>query len=178
VRSHEEQLKRFLNKIRIIDDHWIFTGYLNKDGYGQTYYKKKQHQAHRFCYEFFVAKIPKGKHIDHKCRVRSCVNPKHLRVVTPRENALFNSESTSAKNFRKTHCNKGHEFNNKNTKFDINGFRICRTCSLQWNKTTRENAKKNNPEKITTYNREWYRKNICKTKEVRKYTRRNEYLNK
>jgi hypothetical protein len=34
----------------------------------------------------FVGPIPPNREIDHLCRVRSCVNPAHLEVVTNREN--------------------------------------------------------------------------------------------
>lgn len=42
--------------------------------------------AHRVSYELHVGPIPAGLDIDHRCHVRRCVNPNHLRVATRREN--------------------------------------------------------------------------------------------
>ena len=40
----------------------------------------------RVAYELLVSPIPDGHVLDHLCRRRSCVNPKHLEPVLPREN--------------------------------------------------------------------------------------------
>jgi hypothetical protein len=42
--------------------------------------------AHRLIYLILCGPIPKGMTIDHKCKVRHCVNPDHLEVVTIAEN--------------------------------------------------------------------------------------------
>ncbi|WP_375372618.1 HNH endonuclease [Clavibacter capsici] len=49
-------------------------------------------------------------HLDHKCRVRNCVNPAHLEVVTPRENQL-RGFGVSQINAVITHCPANHEYN-------------------------------------------------------------------
>jgi hypothetical protein len=73
---------------------WLWTGTIDKDGYGRGGAK----QAHRLSYEFFVGQIPDGLQIDHTCHDptvcrggswcshRSCVNPAHLEPVTHGEN--------------------------------------------------------------------------------------------
>jgi HNH endonuclease len=42
--------------------------------------------AHRAYYQERHGPIPDGYQLDHLCRVRACVNPDHLEVVTAREN--------------------------------------------------------------------------------------------
>lgn len=62
-----------------------------------------------------VGPIPRKKMVDHRCRVRACCNPHHLRVVTAKVNATENSIGFAAVNKAKTHCLKGHCFDKKNT---------------------------------------------------------------
>ena len=54
--------------------------------YGLFYSDKKMVLAHRWAYEHYVGPIPAGLQLDHKCRTRCCVNPKHLEPVTGSEN--------------------------------------------------------------------------------------------
>jgi transcription elongation factor Elf1 len=65
--------------------------------------------------------------LDHICRNRACVNPGHLRVVTPKQNVLENSLGRTAINKCKTHCPKGHPFDDENT-FRAGTQRQCREC--------------------------------------------------
>lgn len=83
--------------------------------------------AHRRAYELRVGAIPAGKHLDHLCRVRNCVNPAHLEPVTNRQNALRGT-GPSAVNAEKTHCSRGHEFNAENTRRERDGGRACKVC--------------------------------------------------
>lgn len=83
--------------------------------------------AHRLAYQWLVGPIPEGLELDHLCRVRQCVNPRHLEPVTHRENTLRGTAPTAV-NARKTHCLHGHPFDEKNTCWRPNGSRQCRAC--------------------------------------------------
>ena len=67
---------------------WLWIG-AHKDkrgGYGNFWGGDTTVYAHRWVYEYFRGPIPKGLQIDHLCRIRTCVNPLHLEIVTQREN--------------------------------------------------------------------------------------------
>lgn len=49
--------------------------------------KVRKVYAHRQAYEEARGPIPAGKHIHHLCGVKTCINPDHLRLSTPEENA-------------------------------------------------------------------------------------------
>lgn len=111
---------------------WLWNGGTTR-GYGRYWDKGGTPGAHRVVYELLVGPIPKGLHLDHKCRMPSCVNPDHLRPVTPRENAHAPGSLCLQKtNAAKTHCPHGHPYDAKNTmsqKAGKNGIgRRCRTC--------------------------------------------------
>lgn len=102
--------------------------------------------AHRAAYELSKGRIPDDLTIDHLCHNadrtcdggasclhRRCVNPSHLEAVTHVVNVL-RGQALSARNLRKTHCPKGHEFTEENTYHSNTpngrGQRKCRACVL------------------------------------------------
>lgn len=107
---------------------WI--GGLDSSGYGRLAASGTSAPAHRANYIAHHGAIPAGLVCDHICRVRCCVNPAHIRLVTRAQNNVENSDSTCALNARKTHCLRGHAFTPENTK-NKRGRRICRTCRRQ-----------------------------------------------
>jgi len=84
--------------------------------------------AHRVAYELLVGPVPSGLHLDHLCRNRWCCNPAHCEPVTIGEN-LRRGIGPSGVNSRKTHCLRGHPFDEQNTRFDRRGNRRCRECA-------------------------------------------------
>jgi hypothetical protein len=49
--------------------------------------------AHRLAYMRGKGPIPEGFHIDHLCRVPTCINPDHLEAVLPVENVRRSSQT-------------------------------------------------------------------------------------
>lgn len=107
---------------------WIWTGGINSWGYGKFEVGYRHIGAHCFAYELLVGPIIE-RDLDHLCRVRACVNPSHLENVPSRVNVL-RGIGVHAKNARKTHCDKGHPFDEANTETRKRkgGGRTCKTC--------------------------------------------------
>lgn len=131
---YDERIKqRLLSRVRRVGNCWIFTGATMPNGYGYIRYKSENWYAHRLSYHLFNGNLDPKLTIDHLCRNRACVNPEHLEQVTTREN-LLRGVGASAKNAKKTHCPRGHEYTSENTYIrKDNGSRRCFTClRLQW----------------------------------------------
>lgn len=107
---------------------WRWTGAIRhpKKGYGTFSWNGKNVSAHRASFELFKGPIPDGLQIDHLCRNGWCVNPAHLEAVTARVN-IYRSEGSGPKNAAKTHCVRGHPYDEANTRY-YDGSRYCRTC--------------------------------------------------
>ena len=120
-------IERFDEKVERTPDCWLWNATRNNQGYGQFWDGEDTVLAHRWSYEHFVAPIPVGLVLDHLCRTPACVNPNHLEPVTQHENILRGT-APAAQHARKTHCQRGHEFDEANTYRDPRGRRTCRTC--------------------------------------------------
>jgi len=116
---------------------WIWTGMLHRLGYGRLNIRDPRSPrgwrityAHRYSYERFIGPIPEGLELDHKCRMRCCINPDHLEPVTHMENVRRGrvGEVASARARAITHCPAGHEYAGENLYTRANGNRECRAC--------------------------------------------------
>ncbi|MFT9670521.1 HNH endonuclease signature motif containing protein [Streptomyces rhizosphaericola] len=120
---------------------WTWSGYRDRNGYGQFTLHGRTYPAHRYAYMQLVGPIPAGLVIDHLCRNPSCVNPAHLEPVTHAEN-MRRSEPAM-----RTHCIHGHEFTAANTYYRTpacDGVRQCRACNAD--AVARYKARKREPQ--------------------------------
>lgn len=114
---------------------WLWTAALDRKGYGTiktgslTDGTRMTYRAHRVCYTLLVGDIPGDLELDHKCRVRCCVNPAHLEPVTTRIN-LLRGNTITANNASKTHCPFGHNLAEAYRYQHRSGsvYRQCREC--------------------------------------------------
>lgn len=134
--------------VRGADECWPFTGSIDKQGYGYfTYGSRKDGTrrvttAHRVAYETRFGDVSPELVLDHCCHNedldcpggdtclhRRCCNPSHVELVTPSVNGR--SGRSSVFNLHKTHCPKGHPYDQVNTYRQPNGGRRCRQCHRQ-----------------------------------------------
>jgi hypothetical protein len=108
-------------------DCWYFSGSKDSGGYGNIRKRVNGRNlylgaAHRVAYQQAVGPIPVGMEVDHICFTPSCVNPDHLRLLTPDENRRRQRSAL------KSACVNGHEFTDANTYRRPTGQRDCRAC--------------------------------------------------
>lgn len=68
---------------------WLWTGFLNHDGYGRVGPQRGVHtgmRAHRMAWMLANGEVPKGMYVMHTCDVPACVRPDHLRIGTQKDN--------------------------------------------------------------------------------------------
>ena len=100
-------------------------------GYGYVSVNGKMRPAHVVNYEEEKGPVPPGLELDHKCRVRCCINENHLEPVTPLVNRSRGLLAALDKKRRAiTHCPHGHEYTPSNTLVYKSG-RQCKACAAE-----------------------------------------------
>ncbi|GAA1812348.1 HNH endonuclease signature motif containing protein [Nesterenkonia flava] len=77
----------FAARTRQEGDCLVWRGTLYGNGYGEiSVGNGKKRLVHRWAWEQENGPIPDGMQIDHMCHNRACVNVRHLRLATPKQN--------------------------------------------------------------------------------------------
>lgn len=137
---------RFLTYVQLGDGCWIWGGDVGGTTapYGRFWYRGKTRRAHKWLWEFFNGPVPEDLVLHHMCEVKVCVRPDHLEATTSQGNTLA-SDTLARRNALKTHCKRGHEFSEANTRTDKRGSRVCKTCMRQHRKNWKERHASDTP---------------------------------
>lgn len=118
----------------VVDEHGchISTYSVASHGYAQIGWQDGGYRqvvtAHRASWVHVNGQIPEGMTIDHICRVRPCVNPEHLQLMSNLENARGGGgHHTTAPVPTGDKCSRGHA-----ELLYANGEKHCRECAQEW----------------------------------------------
>jgi hypothetical protein len=87
LRLTDEELTRFFSYVIRTDGDgddacWLWSGGLSDKGYGRIKIRGVMMKSHKVSYLHFKGPIEDDLTVDHTCRLRPCIRPKHLVLVT------------------------------------------------------------------------------------------------
>jgi hypothetical protein len=127
-------IDRWRDGYDVVNECWIWRGAKDRKGYARFRDSDgRTVSVHRFAYQNTVGEIPDGMVLDHLCRNPGCCNPAHLEPVTNAENIRRGRQGQPQ--LSRTHCPKGHPYDDANTLRYRANERLCRECQrLNWRK--------------------------------------------
>lgn len=137
--SKEQTFERIKRNCKVLPNGcWEWQRFLHPKprNYGGTAWNGKSWHAHRLTYVVAKGDIPPGMVVMHSCDYPPCCNPDHLSLGTHKDNMSDCRAKGRYPSANKTHCKRGHEFNEENTYIiqtpgEAFGLRACKVCQRE-----------------------------------------------
>jgi len=128
--TEEDVWRRFFERLGPRNECWPWHGSkIKKDGRGVMSIDNRNVTAPRIAWRVFHGEWPaSGLFVCHTCDNPNCINPHHLWLGSNQENILDASRKGRLNGQSKTHCKRGHPFNEENTIVVRGTARSCRMC--------------------------------------------------
>lgn len=136
----EEVMKKFMLKVKVVNDCWEWQGAKLSFGYGSFWMNGKGWSAHRASWILHGNNIPDGAFVCHHCDNPPCCNPDHLflgdamanmRDKIKKGRAKYNTDAAHQWWRNKTHCVRGHPLSGDNVYIRKDKYcRQCKKCSI------------------------------------------------
>jgi hypothetical protein len=145
--TDDPAIARFFNFVESLPDSdcKVWTGTLDRNGYGQFSYNSKKVSAHRF---IFVMLKNNGDWLDksivvrHTCDNKKCTEISHLVSGSFSDNLNDAYErGLRVKKSELPYCKNGHERKDNNVSWSSDGYMRCKACARESTRRKRERLK-------------------------------------
>ncbi len=103
-------------------------GSYTQNGYPRMSLRGLENRGNRVIWTLYNGSIKNGLFVLHECDNKKCLEISHLKLGTNFDNMQDAIKRNRNPFKNKTHCKRGHPFNDKNTRINKNGSRHCRRC--------------------------------------------------
>jgi len=133
------EMRRLLANIRQSPDEcWLWTGYVDGDGYGRICIRGAYWHVHRMIYELMLGPVPLDCILHHRCKNKRCCNPLHLKPATRSLHIELDDVHRKCRSPQppQEFCRRGHELTDESTRWrTVKGKRrrVCLACEAAAN---------------------------------------------